>query len=79
MTFNKSMFLLYTTPNISSVELINNKTVSVLGTGLVEIPISEPGKRFKCMLRNVLHVPELGSQLLSVPTFDESELTTSMH
>ena len=31
------------------------------------------------MLKNVLHVPELGYQLLSVPTFDKSGLTTSFH
>ena len=57
MTFNKSMFSSYTTANASSVELGNNKTVNVLGTGTVEIPISVHGKRVKCMIRNVLQVP----------------------
>ena len=73
------MFSSYTPANTSSVELGSNKTVNVLGTGTVEIPISVHGKRVRCILRNVLHVPELGYQLLSVPTFDKSGLTISFH
>lgn len=72
MTFHKSMFSSYTAANIYSVELRNNNAVKVLGTGTVEIPISVHGKRVKYMLRNVLHVPELRYQLLSVPTIDKS-------
>ena len=79
MNLNKSMFSSCTTANPSSVELGNNKTANVLGTGTVEIPISVHGKRVKFMLRNVLYVPELGHQLLPVPTFDKSGLTTSFH
>ena len=79
MTFNKQMFSSYTTAHTSSVELGNSNTVRVLGIGTVEIPISVHGKRVKCMLKNVLHVPELGYQLLSVPNFDKSGLTTSFH
>ena len=79
MTFNKSMFSSYSTVNTSSVELGNNKTVKVLDTGTVEIPISVYGKRVKCMLRNVLHVPGLGYQLLSVPTLEKPGFTTSLH
>ena len=75
MTFNKSMFSSYTTAHTSSVELGNSNTVKVLGTGTVVIPISVNGKRVKCILKNMLHVPELGYQLLSVPTFDKSGLT----
>ena len=79
MTFNKSMFSWYITAQTSSVKLGNSNTVKVLGIGTVEIPISVNGKRVKCMLENVLHVPELGYQLLSVPTVDKSGLTTSFH
>ena len=35
------------------------------------------GKKTKYELQNVLHVPDLGYQLLSVPTFDKSGLNTS--
>ena len=43
------------------------------------IPISVSGKRVKCILKNLLHVPEPGYRLLSVPTFDKSGLKTSFH
>ena len=78
-TFNKSMFSSYTTSHTSSVELGNSNTVKVVGTGTVKIPISVNGIRVNCVLKNVLHVPELGYQLLSVPTFDKSGLRTSFH
>ena len=73
------MFSSYTTGHTSSVELGNSNTVKVLGTGTVVIPILVNGKRVKCILSNILHVPGLGYQLLSVPTFDKSGLTTSFH
>ena len=79
MTFNKSMFSSYTTTHTSSVELGNSNTVKVLGIGTAEIPISVNQKRVKCMLKKLLYVPELGYQLLSVPNFDKSGLTTSFH
>ena len=73
------MFSSYTTAHTSSVELGNSNTVKVLGTRTVVIPISVNGKRIKWILRNVLHVPELGHLLLSVPTFDKSGLKTSFY
>ena len=79
MTFNKSLFSSYATVHTSSVEFGNSNTVKVLGTGTVVIPISINRKRVKCILRNVPHVPELGFQLLSVPTLDKSGWTTSFH
>ena len=79
MTFNKSLFSTYTSGHPSSVELGNNNTAKVAGVGIVEIPILVNGKRVKCVLQNVLHVPDLGYQLLSVPTFDKSGFTTSFH
>ena len=73
------MFSSYASANNSFVELGKNKTVKVLRTGTAEIPISAHGKRVKCMLRNVQHVPKLGFQLLTIPTFGKSGLTTSSH
>ena len=79
MTFNKSLFLSYTAGHPSSVELGNSDIAKVSGIGNIEIAIFVHGKRVKCILQNVLHVPELGYQLLSVPTLDKSGLTTSFH
>ncbi len=79
MTFNKSLFLSYTAGHPSSVDFGNSNTAKVAGIGTVAIPILVGGKKVKCLLRNVMHVPDLGYQLLSVPTFDKLGLTTSFH
>ncbi len=79
MTYNKSLFSSYSPAHHSSVELGNNKTTTVSGKGTIDINIFVNGKQVKCKLDNVLHVPELGYQLLSVPTFDKSGLNTSFH
>ncbi len=79
MTYDKSLFSSYIAGNHSSVELGNNNTASVCGKGTVELPIVVSGKQIKCRLTNVLHVPELGYQLISVPTLDKSGLKTSFH
>ncbi len=74
MTLNKSLFSCYTCGSPSTVGLGKSKTLQVAGKGTVKINIVVNGKRVKCMLNNVLHVPNLGYQLLSVPTFDKSLL-----
>ena len=77
MTFNKSLFSSYTSGHPSTVSLGNNNKANIAGIGKIEIPILVEGKRVKCTLKNVLHVPDLGYQLLSVPTFDKLGLKTS--
>ena len=79
MTYNKRLFSSYTSDHPSAVELGNGNKAEVRGKGTVEIYISVHGKRVKCVLQNVLHVPDLGYQLLSVPTFDKSGLNTAFH
>ena len=69
----------YTTAHASAVGLGNSDTVKVLGSGTVVITIPVDGKRVKCILREVPHVPELGYQLLSVSNFAKSGLTNSFH
>lgn len=79
MTYNKSLFSSYTTGHHGPVELGNSNTSKVLGKGIIELAILVDGKQSKCRLNNVLFVPELGYQLLSVPIFDKSGLNTSFH
>ena len=79
MMFNKSTFSSYTPALTSSVELGNSNTVKVAWIGNIEIAIMVNRIRVRCMLKNVLHVPELGYKLLSVPTFDKSGFTTWFH
>ncbi len=79
MTFNKSLFSSYTPGLHSTVKLGNSNTSVVSGIGTVDINICVDGKQVKCRLHNVYHVPELGYQLISVPTFDKSGLNTTFH
>ncbi len=79
MTFNKSLFSSYSASHPSFVALGNNKTLQVVGRGTLRITIVVKGKQVECILKDVLHVPDLGYQLLSVPTFDKSGLKTSFH
>ncbi len=79
MTFNKSLFSSYNPGHHSPVHLGNSNTSAVAGVGTVDINIIVDGKQVKCRLNNVFHVPDLGYQLLSVPTFDKSGLTTTFH
>ena len=79
MNYNKSLFSSYIPRIHGPVELGNNNTSKVLGTSTIDLDIFANGKRTKCQLNKVLYVPELGHQLLSVPTFNKSGLTTSFH
>ncbi len=79
MTFNKSSSSSYTAGHPSSVEFGSNNCLQVIEKGTVEINIDVEGKQVRCILKNVLHVPDLGYQLLSVPAFDKSGLNTSFH
>ena len=64
---------------ISNDILDNSDTVKVSGIVTIEIAIFVLGKRIKSILENVLHVPVLGYQLLSVPMLEKSGLMTSFH
>ncbi len=79
MTYNKSLFSSYNRGHHSPVHLGNSNTSAVAGIGTVDISIIVNGKQVRCRLNNVFHVPDLGYQLLSVPTFDKSGLITTFH
>ena len=53
-------------PTSVSVELANTKTCPASGIGSVNLKVSLAGTVRKFQLKNVLHVPELGRNLLSV-------------
>ena len=77
MTYYKSLFSSYSEGYNSAVELGNSKTVNVIGYGTVNLKILVNGKRVTCQLQNVLHVPDLGYQVVSVTTLDKSGHSTS--
>ena len=76
MTFNKSLFSSFSPGHHSEVEHGNSNTADVAGTGCFVLELSVNGSVIKSELNNVLHVPDLGYQLLSVSTLDRSGLTT---
>ena len=78
-TWPKSLFSSYIPGIHGLVELGNNNTSEVLGTRTIYLEILANAKRTKCQLYNVLYIPELGYQLLSVTKFDKSGLNTSFH
>ena len=77
MTYNKSLFLSYTSSPESNVKLGNGQKAHVMGIGNIDVNILVNGKSTRCRLMNVLHVPHLGYQLLSVPTWDKQGLETT--
>ena len=77
MTYNKSLFSSYIPEIHGPVELGNSNISKVLGAGTICLDILANDKRTKFQPYNVLYLPELGYQLLSVPKFDSSGLDTS--
>ncbi len=70
MAYDHDLFLSYIDRKQSSVKLDDGTSVKVVGKGDVNITITVNGEPFQCKLLNVLHVPYIGYQLLSVPTLD---------
>ncbi len=79
MTYDKDLFSSYSSGSNSSVELGNNNVATVSGSGSVDLTLLVDNKPKKCRLSNVLHVPDLGYQLLSVTTLDKSGLKISFY
>lgn len=77
MSHDKSLFSFYYQGHHSPVEMGNSARSTVAGTGTFDLEIYVNGKQVKCRLKNVLHVPGLGYQLLSAPSFDKFGLRTS--
>ena len=76
MTFNKSVFSSYTPGAFGAVDLGNLNKARVAGAGDVIIPALYKGQNIRIKVQNVLHVPDLGYQLLSVPTWDMAGFLT---
>lgn len=77
MTFDKSLFETWNVPPVSEVVLGNGSKATITGCGTIRINIISDGKSVPCLLKNVLLVPELGYQLLSVSNLSKNGLVTS--
>ena len=79
MTYDISLFSSYSPGYYPPVRMGNSNTASVAGKGVIDLEIYVNGLKTKCKLLNVLHVPKLGYQLLSVSSMDKLGLKTSFH
>ena len=79
MTSDKSMFFSYSPGHHSPVNPGNSKTVVAAGSGTINLSLLVNRQSVKCRLHKVLHVPDLGYQLLSVPTLDKSGFRISFY
>ena len=78
MTQDKSLFSSYSEiSSPSSVELGNGNKTPIQCTGTVHVMIKVHGTSKLCILTDVYYVSELGYNLMSVPTIDKKELSTT--
>ena len=76
MIFNKSLFSSYTTGTFSEVDFGNLERAKIAGFGDIVIKINNPKSNKDIKIKNVLHVPDLGYQLLSVQNWDLAGYST---
>lgn len=74
MTYDINSFKSYENINERSVELGNKETSIVQGKGDVMIHLKVNNSIRKCILKDVLHVPDLGYQLISVPMITKQNM-----
>ena len=68
MTFDRSMFVSYRSVSDASVEMGTKAKTRVVGSGEVVLQVEVNGQSEKCLLKNVLHVPQFEYSLISVST-----------
>ncbi|CAK1587338.1 unnamed protein product [Parnassius mnemosyne] len=67
MTKHNNLFIEETTPHIKNIKVANNKTLSVLSSGKISLSVYDGrGQQNDILFTNVLYVPELATNLLSV-------------
>ena len=77
MSFNKSVFSEFQEMSPFSVGMGDNSSVTAHGRGTTWISLLVNGHSVRCKLQNVLYVPELSYQLLSVGVMDDMGLETT--
>ena len=77
MTYDRSAFSTFTPEETSPVLVGNLGFLKVKGHGKVKFKLLGKGKPRTCFAKDVLYVPDLGFQLLSVPTLARNGFTVS--
>ena len=76
MSNNRSVFTSFQQISPVKVELGNRSTVTAIGKGSVQMRLQVDDRITKCLFQNVLYIPNLGFQLISVPIMDKRGFTT---
>lgn len=67
MTKHKNLLIEETIPDIKTIKVANNKSLTVESSGKIRLYVhNERGQQNKVLFTNVLYVPELATNLLSV-------------
>jgi hypothetical protein len=77
MTSCKDEMECYKSTPISSISIGDKTKLQIIGTGNVKMAIMVDGNVVKCTIKNVLHVPSLGYNLLSVGAMESNGMTVS--
>ena len=75
ITYRRESFSTFREVRSQDVEVGNNQKSAVLGRGTVELSLSVGGKQQRVVLKDVLYVPDLGFQLISVATLDRQGMS----
>ena len=76
MTFDKTAFTSYSEQFNFCVEVGNGERTKIVCIGTVNLILAIYGRSKPFTIQNVLHVPDLGYQLLSVSQLNKSEIQT---
>ena len=76
MTFDRSSFVSYEELTNTSVEMGTKDRTRIAGRGNIVVDIDVEGRATKCVLKDVLHVPEFEYSLISVNTVDVQGVST---
>lgn len=77
VTFDRSSFSSYETISPKSLDLGAKSSAPIVGRGCVTLTVMVKGKSLTCQLDNVLHVPDLRYQLISVSRIVKKGITAT--
>ncbi len=77
ITYDETLFFSLQPPTITCIELGNGDKAGIKGVGSISLDVIRNGQSVRTELSNILLVPELKFQLLSISKFAESGLCTT--
>ena len=78
MTYDKSVFLNYTKEN-GKIFVATGKSAPIMGRGSIILSIDINGVEYPLKLDNVLHIPDLSSNLISTTSLNKANISILFH